>query len=355
MAQPSKSKSPKERKAPAKGRSRRPFAIDVHTHIRIPGLDDFMRKNPVRTKGPGSEDWFGATSIANVSGLDQIKIRWARLTDPKTRLREMNRQGIDIQVVSPNFPVTCYWMNGATGLKAAKLTNDTVAEFVAHDPDRFVGLANLPMQDAKRAGQELERCVTELGIRGAWIASNIRAKDLGDEKFWPFWAKAEQLDVPIFVHPLGTTDISRLTKYFLWNSIGQPYEEALAMASLIHEGVMDAFPKLKVVICHGGGYLPYYNGRSDWAHRDRKEVRENIKKPPGTYFRRFHYDTVIHDQDMLGILIKRAGLGQIMLGSDYPLVWEDAVNFIAKSRQLGKQEKDRIMWKNAARLLKIRL
>jgi aminocarboxymuconate-semialdehyde decarboxylase len=352
MATKRKSKAPRERKAPAKG-GKRPFVIDVHTHIRAPRLLDFIRQNPLPKSSSAVEDWFSAGSTGNLASLDRDKTRWARLTDAKTRLRAMNRQGIDIQVLSANFPVTCYCMSPAKGLKAAVISNDEVAEFVDQAPDRFVGLAVVPLQDAKRSAGELERSVKELGLRGAWIASNILGMELGDRRLWPFWAKAEELGVPIFVHPLGTTDVSRLKKFHLFNTIGQPLEEAMAMASLILEGVMDAYPRLKVVICHGGGYLPFYSGRSDHAYRTHKIVRENAKQPPSTYLRRFYYDTIVFDHDMLSVLIKKAGLGQVMLGSDYPLVMEDAVAFLKGARQLGREAKERIYWKNAAKLMKI--
>ena len=349
----SKAKSPRERKSPAKGGGRRPFAIDVHTHIRIPELLEFVAGNPIKAKGPGTEDWFSASSVANLKGQDRDKARWARLTDAKTRLREMNRRGVDIQVVSSNFPVSCYWMEARKGREAARISNDGVADFVAANPDRFVGLASVALQSPKSAAAELERCVKDLGLRGAWLASNIRGKDLGEKQFRPFWAKAEALGVPIFVHPLGTTDISRLKKFYLFNTIGQPLEETMVLSSLIHEGVMDAYPKLKVVICHGGGYLPYYAARGDRSFRVHSEVRANIKQPPSTYLRKFFYDSIVFDPHILQNLIKVSGIGQVLMGSDYPLVGDDAVAFIRANRSLSKDFKERILGKNAARLMKI--
>ncbi len=342
-------------KAKSKTSSRRPFAIDVHSHIRIPELLEFLAKNPVKAKGPGSEDWFSPKSVADLKGLDANKARWARLTNHKTRLREMDRTGVDIQVVSSNFPVSCYWMDGPKGLRASRISNDGVADWVAKSPDRFVGLASVALQHPKSAAGELERSVKKLGMRGAWIASNIRAKDLGEDRFRPFWAKAEELGVPIFVHPLGTTDIIRLKKYFLFNTIGQPFEETMAMSSLIHEGVMDTYPKLKVVICHGGGYLPYYAARGDRSFHVRAEVRANIKKPPSAYLRKFYYDSIVFDHKILNNLISVSGLGKVMMGTDYPLVRDDGAAFIRSNRALSKEAKDRILWKNAAKLMKIKV
>jgi aminocarboxymuconate-semialdehyde decarboxylase len=344
------------RKAPAsiKRRSMKDFVIDMHTHIRVGPLLDYVRQHPIKGDGPGTEDWFAAGSISGLGERD--KAIWPFLTDPKVRLREMDKQGVDIQVISTNYPVTCYWMDPHKGLEAARVTNDTIAEFCAAKPDRFIGIGSMPLQDPIRAARELERCVRELGLRGAWINSNVRAKDLGEEVFRPFWAKAQELDVPVFVHPLGTTDITRLKKYFLWNTIGQPYEEALAMSSLVYEGIMDDYPKLRVCICHGGGYLPYYIGRSDHAYeKNAAHQQDKAKRKPSAYLKRFHYDTVMFDPDMLPYLVKKAGASQVMMGSDWPLVRTDAVGYVRRAKGIGEGDKQRIMWKNSAEFLKIPL
>ncbi len=340
------------RRTGAKPRARKKFIIDMHTHVRLQALLDYVKQNPIKSSGPGTEDWFAEGSISGLAGRDQQM--WPLLTDPKARIAEMDKQGVDVQAISTNFPITCYWMEPRKGLEAARVTNDTIAEFCATKPDRFVGIGSVPLQDPARAARELERCVKELGLRGAWIASNVRAKDLGEAEFRPFWAKAESLGCPIFVHPLGTTDVSRLKKYFMWNTIGQPYEEALAMMSLVHEGIMDDYPKLKICICHGGGYIPYYAGRADHAwERNRAGQQEHAKKRPSTYLKRFFYDTVIFDPDMLPYLVKKAGASQVMLGSDWPLVKTDAVGYVRNSRAIPQAAKDRILWKNAAELLNI--
>jgi aminocarboxymuconate-semialdehyde decarboxylase len=344
--------SAKTRKTGAKRRARKPFIIDMHSHVRVSALLDYVKQNPIKANAPGTEDWFAEGSISGLAQRDQGM--WPALTDPKVRIQEMDKTGVDVQVISTNFPVTCYWMEPRKGLEAARVTNDTIAEFCATKPDRFVGIGSLPLQDPARAARELERCVKELGLRGAWINSNVRAKDLGEAEFRPFWAKAEALGAPIFVHPLGTTDITRLKKYFLWNTIGQPYEEALAMMSLIYEGIMDDYPKLKICICHGGGYIPYYAGRADHAwERNGAQQQEHARRRPSAYLKRFWYDTVIFDPDMLPYLVKKAGPTQVMLGSDWPLVKTDAVGYVRKSREIPQAVKDRILWKNAAELLNI--
>ena len=198
--------------------------------------------------------------------------------------------------------------------------------------------------------------LSAIGLKGIIIPSHIRAKDLGVKWFRKFWAKAEQMGMPIYIHPRGFTHDEWLHEYFLWNSIGQPLEEALAMSSIIYEGILDDFPKLKIIIALGGGYLPYYAGRTDKAYESRAETRTNISFPPSDYLRRFFYDTVVFDRDVLELLIKKAGDKQIMMGTDYPRgeVEEDPVGFINKSKNLSRHTKDRILGLNAAKLLGVK-
>jgi aminocarboxymuconate-semialdehyde decarboxylase len=187
------------------------------------------------------------------------------------------------------------------------------------------------------------------------IGSIIEDVELGDRKLWKFWAALEKLGVPVIIHPDGFTQPQRLLKFNMWNSIAQPLEEALAMSSFIYEGVIDAFPKIKILICHGGGYLPFYAGRADMTYIGRPETGGRASKKPSAYMPRFYYDTVFYNRDMLQFLVKKVGVGKIMMGTDYPHYvreW-DAVEFVRKTRGLSKESKDRILYKNAARLFRI--
>ncbi len=324
--------------------------IDVHTHIRVPEVEEFARANPAKGGGPGKADWVSKDSAA-FQKSSQKRAR-SKFVNPRTRLRDMDRMGVDIQVISLNLPQNCYWADGAKGLEVARACNDGIAEFIAAKPDRFIGMGSVGLQDVGRSMRELGRAVNSLGLKGVVVSSNIRNRDLGETRFKPFWAKAQELGVPVFIHPQGFSHADRLAKFFLWNSVGQPLEEALAMSSLIHEGVMDEFPKLKLCIDHGGGYLPFYAGRTDRAFERRPETSLNIKKKPSAYLRQFYYDTVFYDLDMLAFLVKKVGAGRIMMGTDYPLSMgeDDPVGFVKRTRGLSKDDKDKILWKNAARL-----
>ena len=333
-----------------------PVVIDIHSHIRVPAVLDFMKEHPITATGPGTDDWYVENSRSNASAdmaAGEAR-RQSVSTQPEARLQQLDARGVDIQLISVNFPNTCYWMEPEHGLHAAKLANDGIAEFCAYKPDRMLGLAAIPMQDPQLAAAELERAVTQLGFRGGWINSHVRAKDIGEPQFRPFWEKAQALDVPIFVHPLNAVDFDRMKKFFLFNAIGNPLEETLAMASLMYEGIMDDYPHLKVGICHGGGYLPYYPGRVDYCYdTNRGGARDAMKLPPSGYVKRFFYDTNTFNRDALQVLIKNAGVSQIMYGSDWPAIPENYFDHVDSMPGLSDDDKQRIVWKNAAELFKI--
>jgi len=324
--------------------------IDIHTHVAFPEVQALARKVKVRGSGPGKQNWIPPASRKAHSR--QASSMGRKLIDEKARLKDMDRMGVDIQVVSMNLPTPAYWADGATGQKIARTCNETMAEFIQNGGERFIGMGAVPLQDISRSVRELDYLVNHLGLRGVAIPTNVRTLDLGAPKFRKFWAKAEELRAPFYIHPRGFTHDERLQDYFLWNSVGQPLEEALAMASLIHEGVMEEFPNLKIIMAHGGGYLPYYAGRGDKAFEVRPEPRTHIKRKPSDYFRRFHYDTVIFDRDMLPLLIKKAGAGRIMMGTDYPRgeVETNPVGFVKGTRGLSNDAKRKIMSRNAMRL-----
>jgi aminocarboxymuconate-semialdehyde decarboxylase len=325
--------------------------IDIHTHVAFPEILAMARGIKLRGNGPGKRDWVPAQSRGEHSR--QAEAAEDKLEDPHARLADMDAMGVDVQVVSMNLPTPCYWANVRVGAQIARACKDRMGAFVGVTPERFVGIGVVPLQDAEAAAKELEH-VYALGLRGVQIPSNVRNHDLGEPAFRPFWAKAEALGLPVIVHPRGFTHDDRLHKFFLWNTVGQPLEEALAMASLIHEGILDAFPRLKVVISHGGGYLPFYSGRSDKAFESRPETRAHIAAPPSAYMPRFFYDSVIFDQDMLSRLVHKVGADRIMMGSDYPRgeIETDPVGFVSTAG-LAAEDRDRILGGNAMALFGI--
>lgn len=345
----------KKRRAPSalKRKSSSHPVIDIHTHIRVPRVMQFMRDNKPPPQPGMPKPWVPPASASADMQKRQEDAIAAKHLDPKARFPDLDRMGIDIQMISYNFPVDCYWMDGDTGLQAARIINDTIAEFAAGAPDRYYGIGSVPLQDPERSIQELERMTRDLKFRGVLISSLIRDKDLGDPMFKPFWKAAERMGVPIFIHPQGFSQPDRLAKFFQWNSVAQPLEEALAMQSLIYEGIMDEFPKLKVCIHHGGGYLVFYAGRADRAYQTRPEV-SHLKASPSTYMKKFWYDTVIYNRDMLEFLAAKVGVDKVMMGTDYPVFMgeDDPVAFV-NGAKLTREDKRKILSSNAAKLLHI--
>ncbi len=340
----------RKRRAATSQKSKRSLVIDVHSHIRIPEVTALLRQMS-EMRNPNTRQWVSGRSAVEQKRIQQQN--FPKETEYKVRLRELDRLGIDIQAVAVNLPSVYYYADGELALKVARICNEGIAEFVSHAPDRFVGIGSVPLQDVPRAIRELERAVNSLGLRGAWISSNIQCRELGEPKFRRFWAKAQDLDVPVFIHPLGFTHPERLQKWALWSTIGQPLEEVLAMSSLIYEGVMDRYPTLKIGVCHGGGYMPYYIGRHDETFAQRREIRDKLKMRPSAYLDRFYYDTVIFDPDMLSLLVKKAGTGKVMMGTDMPYTAPEPVAFIRNAHGLAAADKENLLWRNAAKLLRI--
>lgn len=324
--------------------------IDFHTHINMPEVQAWIRAN---AKGPSKpRPRVSRQSAAFQKRQDQTV--QSRSTDMRARIRDMDKAGIDVQVISAHLTHFCYWAPARKGLEVAKIFNDRAAEIVAGHPDRFACIATVPLQSPKLAARELERAIG-LGHRGVEISSRTEEKELGDPALEPFWAAAAAAGYPVYIHPHGFTSTERMQEYFLWNSIAQPLEEAMAMSSIIYSGLLDKYPKLKIVMAHGGGFLPYYAGRVDRAFAVRPETRVNIKRAPSAYMKRFYYDTVIYNPDMLGYLAGKVGAGRIVMGSDYPVFLKDPdpVGFVKKAKGLTAAQRTGILGGTAAKLLKL--
>ena len=327
--------------------ARRPFIIDFHAHIVSPELFKLTQDHTLHARiGLGKK-----TSLGDAKASRETM---KRMVDPKVRLKDLDRMGIDIQVISPSLiHHNTTWADGVTADHITQEVNNHVAETVSLTPDRLAGIGIVPLQDPKRSTFELDRIVNKLGLLGVQIPTAIGELELGDKIFHPFWQKAEILGIPVFIHPAGNSD-RRLRKYGLAFTLGQPYEEALAMSSLVYEGVMDKFPKLKIVVAHGGGFLPYYAGRQDYAARTKRDGG-NLKGDFSSYIRKFYYETVVFNSDMLEFLSTKTSNRHILMGTDYPFGENDPYKFVRKAKKLSKSAQDNILGLNAARLLGIKI
>lgn len=338
-----------------KGRRGRSVRVDIHCHYFNPVVaEQAAPLNPAQHE----PSILYATPLTREVNVKQMKDRAAQLSTIEVRLKDMNRMGIDIQAVSPAPPQFYYWTDPSVGAELAAKINDRIAEIVSTWPDRFVGLGTVPLQNADLAVAELERAVKTLGLRGLEINTNVNGLNLTDPSLGleKFFRRVQELDVVLFLHPNSFTHADRLTHHYFNNVIGNPLDSTIAVSHLIFDGVLERNPKLKLVVAHSGGYLAHYWARMDHAHRARPDCRTVIRKAPSSYLKKFHFDTITFDTDMLRHSIDKWGADHILLGTDYPYDMGDTdpVSHIERVPRLARADKDLIMGGNAARLLKIK-
>jgi aminocarboxymuconate-semialdehyde decarboxylase len=295
--------------------------IDIHFHV-VPALfADAAARGEFRPlvdvdASKGGQELIYRPSAAIT--LEQGPPLRPQLSDIGTILAEMDRRKLDAAAISPPPQLFAYWTPPELGERIARTVNDGLAEMARAQPDRFLPLASLPLQDGALAARELERAVVELGLRGATLCSHVNGVDLDIAGIEPVFAAAERLDVALFLHPQNAGDLTRLADYHLWNLIGFPMETATAGARLLLSGVFEKFPGLKIVLAHGGGFLPYQLGRLDHGYDVRPELRKRLSRAPSAYLGNLYCDSLTHDAQALRFLIDRFGADHVVLGSDHP-------------------------------------
>lgn len=308
--------------------------IDVHAHCEIKAVEQLVAGTPL-----------------------EIKTSPARIMGPK-RIEQMDQLGIDMQAIH----VGQYWWYGADAALSRRITrtmNEGMAEWVADHPARFVALAAVSMQHPQQAAEELEHAVRELGLRGASIGGHVDGAVPTAEKFDVFWAKAAELNVPVFMHPQNAEFFVEPEEFEgrggLGNIIGNPLETTMFLSRLIFDGTLDRHPNLKVVTVHGGGYLPSYSGRSEVACETRpKESDCANKKNPREYLRtQLFVDSLVFTEENLEHLVRVMGASQVVYGTDIPYGWPDTLDLIVNASGLSNAEKEAIVGGNLKRLLKI--
>jgi aminocarboxymuconate-semialdehyde decarboxylase len=307
---------------------RRIKTIDFHAHCEFPGVREIM----------------GGTTPTN-SPL---------LIGPE-RIRAMDAQGIDVEVLSIN--PFWYAVERDVAAKLVRTQNEKLAALCAANPDRFVGLATVALQHPDLAAEQIEEGVKKMGLRGASVGTEVGKEELANPRFDPFWAKAEQLGVPVFMHPQGVPDLqSRLQgNGVLTNVIGNPLATTIALSHLIFEGTLDRFPRLKICAAHGGGYLPSYADRSDHGCLTfPQQCTKKLNKAPTEYLKQIYVDSLVFSSEALRHLIAVCGLTQIVLGTDHPFPWTTTgVDHILKTPGLSENDRAAILGGNAAKLLNI--
>ena len=286
---------------------------------------------------------------ANVSGA------WPSndlVFDVEKRLDFMDREGIDMHVLSVIPPNFLYDTPPEVAMDLARAQNDAIAEIVQAYPGRFIGAAHVPLQNVQDAVEELDRAVEELGMTSVQIGTDINGEKLDSPSLWPFYEEAEKLDAPIIVHPNNPTGSEKMRKYYLSNLIGYPLETALGIASVIFGGVLERFGGLKFCWAHGGGFLPYQIGRLDHGYRVRPEPKTAIIRPPSEYFKMMYFDTITHSLLALEYLIGVVGIDRVLMGSDFPFDMADPnpVHSIQSVRTITSEEKKKILGSNSSKL-----
>ena len=276
-------------------------------------------------------------------------IHVGHMTDLGQRLSDMDAMGVDVQAISP-------WLGFLNSEPAtARRINEGMMDAVNLHPNRFIGLAAVPMSSPLEAATELERAVNELGMRGVGIGTSVDGTNLDAKEFAPFYAMVQELDVPVFIHPVVALGGDRLLSYYLGNLMGFPSDTAVAAASLIFGGVLKEFPRLKFYLAHGGGSCPYLYGRWEHGWQVRPEPRAVIQELPSQYFNLLYFDSLLHSVSTLSYLITTVGADKVMLGTDYPYDMGDhsPLSAIDSLPGLSESEKAQIRGHNAAALFRL--
>jgi len=290
------------------------LVIDAHSHILPENIVELIRREGSKygatIQQRGSLEW-----VVHEQGYTYPL--FGKFYDAQQKLADMRDMGIDFTILSPAPPMFMYWIDTSSAAYFARLVNEGTSQFVSSNPQNFLGLATVPMQDPTVAVETLRYAATLPGLCGVEIGTTIEGQALDDSSFEPFFATCEDLDWPIFLHPYYVGDKSGFSKYYLTNLIGNPLDTALGAAALIFGGVLDRHPKLRVLLAHGGGYLPYQIGRLDHGYEVRPESK-TCKNAPSTYLNRFYYDGITFNTEALSFLIRQVGVNRVVIGTDYP-------------------------------------
>ena len=329
------------RDLPVAVNGKRVRTIDVHAHCHFREAGALLGEEGTRLQ------------ISPINGAAETYI------DIGQRLAAMDAQAVDMEILSINP----FWYNRERELaaKIVKLQNEKLAEFCGANSERFAAFASLTLQAPDLAVQELETAVKKQGLKGAAIGGSVNGIDFSDSRFHPVWARAEELGVPLFIHPRGMPELNKRLSGNGWldNTIGNPLDTTIALSHLIFEGTLDRFPGLKVIAAHGGGYLPSYAERSDHACMvGPKGCNPDIKlkKRPSEYLGQIYFNSLVFTPEAIRHLATQVGASQIVLGSDYPYPWQlGPVDHIFACTSLNDDEKADILGRTAAKLLNLEI
>jgi len=335
--------------------------IDPHAHVAPEGFIADVRKKRFgkAVSIEKGKPWELLVTRSKVLGVDRVHKNPLPVGtyDIVQRLKGMKKQNVDMQILSVVPPMTHYALDKSLNRDISASLNDALLKLTIEFPDKFRCMAQIPLQDPKAAARELQRAV-KAGHLGCQIGSNVAGKNLDDRTLDPVWRMAVKLDVPIFIHPVDVMGVNdRLKDYYLRNFIGNPLDTTISAACLIFGGVFDRFPKLKFLLSHVGGFTPWIHGRWQHGYGERQEPKVNKAKAPDNYYKKFYYDTIIHNADSFEFAVKSLGVSRILYGTDYPFDMGNlrkAEKIPGLSRLLKKDQK-RILFDNVKKLYKLKV
>lgn len=334
------------------------MAIDMHAH---------WTPRRLISQSAAGKDWYGWRTFKDGRGREHVGVgerilefaaSTATLDDPLARANQRKAtEGISLECLLLTGTFWNYHLDEAGARAFSREVNDEVAEVQRAYPDRFQGVAVLPMQHPKLALEELDRATGKLDLRTVFIASHIRGLNLDEPMVLPVIEEAAKRGVSIIVHPTiwDKAADGRLPRYHFWNSFGAPLESSLAAMSLVYTGILDRHPDARFMFTQGGGWIHFGVGRLNLRYLQREDARP-MARPPAEYLARMYFDCLVHDYDSLELLKKRAGADHIFIGTDYPAggnIFGGAVPWIEKCEFLGEDEKQQILWRNATGFLQL--
>ena len=294
--------------------------IDIHSHVIPDRIVTAIASNPrrfqARVEGEGA-----SRKIIHDQGYIYPLFEEFRRVEAK--LDSMDRKGIDISVISPAPPMFYYWADADLALEVAGLVNDGVADMVGARPERLRGMATVPMQHPDAAVAELERVVRNFGFKAVEIGTSIEGAQLAEERFRPLLRRASELNVFVFAHPYYVGAKAGLENYYLTNLIGNPLDTTVMLANLMFSGRLDELPDLKIVLAHGGGFIPYQIGRLVHGHSVRSEANGISKSSPKDLLKRIYFDSLVFEPQALRYLIDLVGADHVCIGTDAPFDMAD--------------------------------
>ncbi|MBI4273411.1 MAG: amidohydrolase family protein [Rhizobiales bacterium] len=335
---------------PGRGVRPKSITIDIHSHAAVPQAAAFVKPHLDPTSIPLAH--FASADTKELNQRQESDIH-SRMTAYDERLADLDRMGVDRQLVMPPPPQCYHTLPADIAVPAARMVNDGIAEYCARHADRFIPCGTVPLQNGHEAAKELERCVKSLGFKGVEILTNVAGRELSDTAFAPFWKKAEELSALVIIHPNGFTEGRRLSRFYFNNVIGNPLETTIALHYLIFDGVLERHPNLKILAVHGGGYLGAYSGRIDHAWGARSDSYADLPQPPTSYLKKINVDTVVFTPLQLETLVKTFGADRIVMGTDFPfdMLEYDPIGHIASVEAFDASTIAAIAGANAKRLL----